>query len=80
MPLIAPTDVFVFRIGYSNGSSKQVKVYDWSLAGAWATIWRDLGKNDHGNTNEVMWVKTVASGKVEYPDGASRVESDSIRD
>jgi hypothetical protein len=57
-----PTRVCIFLIRFSDGTGKHVDVRDWNRAGAWATLCRDLTKNDHGNTNKVESISLVTQG------------------
>ena len=58
-----PNVVCIFRIQYTDGSSKQVKVMDWNRGGAWATLCRDLNVMDHGDTNKVESISLVMQGE-----------------
>ena len=60
-----PDKLFVFSVKYSDGHAKKVEVADWNLGGAWATLGRDLNKQDHCDTNTVESIRLVEQGALE---------------
>lgn len=49
-----PNHMYHFVILREGGGAIGTNVMDWTASGAWATLWRDLGKGDHGPTHNVI--------------------------
>lgn len=62
--LTPPDHRYVFEIKFSNGDSKQVTVFDWNRGGAWATLCRDVNKQDHGDSRQIESMSLRATSGV----------------
>lgn len=45
-----------FRITYDDNASLTHSVCNWTRAGAWGTLFRNISRGDHGNSSTISTV------------------------